>query len=253
MRAIAVLAVASLVFPLAGCVKRQVMGGKALRLPMQPGETVTNPADGAVLVPVPPDGSGEKKNSGPGFWIYRNEVTVAQYRKFCEKTGCRMPEEPPWGWKDDEPVVNVNGRDAFNYARWAGVRLPTESEWQSAARGGPDAGFPWESEWDASKCANHLTSPGKPAPVGSFPGGRSPAGCDDMAGNVAEWVLMDDPTGKPPSSRFDRKAVFLVKGGSWINESADRFKVDDRPDYAWGSRALDRGFRCAVPAYQAAK
>lgn len=72
----------------------------------------------------------------PEFWMYRYEVTVAQYRKFCQATGRKMPDAPPWGWKDDHPIVNVDWEDAVAYCHWAGVDLPAESQWEYAARGG---------------------------------------------------------------------------------------------------------------------
>jgi len=70
------------------------------------------------------------------FYIGRYEVTVKEYREFCEATGRDMPKEPMWGWDDTHPIVGVTWDDASQYAEWAGKRLPTESEWEYAARGG---------------------------------------------------------------------------------------------------------------------
>ncbi len=87
-----------------------------------------------------------------GYWIYRTDVTVAQYRKFCTATGREMPDAPDWGWQDDHPVVNVDWDDANAYADWAGAALPTEAQWEKAARGTDGRIYPWGNDWDATKC-----------------------------------------------------------------------------------------------------
>jgi formylglycine-generating enzyme required for sulfatase activity len=124
------------------------------------------------------------------FWIEVHPVTVAQYAKFLDETGNRKPEY----WDDerlnapDQPVVGVSWRDASAYCEWAGVRLPTEAEWEKAARGGlVKKRFPWGDE-DADKTrANYGRNVGKPTPVGQYP--ANGYGLYDMAGNVWEWCL----------------------------------------------------------------
>ncbi len=138
-------------------------------------------------------GSDEKPQhmvSLDGYWMYKNDVTVAQYRTFCQATRRQMPDAPSWGWRDDHPMVNVTWDDANAYAEWAGASLPTEAEWEKAARGTDGRIYPWGNDWDASKCSNSTgsnDSPGQISPVGSFPAGVSPYGCLDMAGNVDQW------------------------------------------------------------------
>jgi len=125
-----------------------------------------------------------------GYWIYKNEVTVAQYKKFCQATGRLLPKEPAWGWQDDYPIENIYWDDAAAYAQWAGASLPTEAQWEKAARGTDGRIYPWGNEWDANKtrCSNVESGDVKnPSPIGSFVADVSPYGCVDMAGNAFEW------------------------------------------------------------------
>ena len=123
-----------------------------------------------------------------GFWLGKHEVTNAQYRAFCEATGREFPEESDQG--DDHPVVSVSWDDAVAYAEHYGLRLPTEAEWEYAARGPEGQRYPWGDEWNPQKlCWELNTGPGGLTfPVGSFPAGASWVGALDMAGNVWEWV-----------------------------------------------------------------
>jgi iron(II)-dependent oxidoreductase len=125
------------------------------------------------------------------YYMYKNDVTVAQYRIFCTATKRTMPDAPPWGWQDTHPIVNLRWEDAKAYADWAGVLLPTEAQWEKAARGSEGRIFPWGNVWDAAKCNNSVGAfdpdNHKTSSVGSFPAGASPYGCLDMEGNVWQW------------------------------------------------------------------
>ncbi|MBI4582746.1 MAG: formylglycine-generating enzyme family protein [Planctomycetes bacterium] len=234
------------------------------------------------------------------FAIDRFEVTNAQYRRFLAeitKTGdhgrCH-PAEPeakdhtPRYWRefnpllkdaayartapfgletfkaDNQPVVGVDWFDAYAYAAWAGKRLPTEAEWELAARGPDGRRWPWGNDWrwglansGGEQLGTDIGARGREkdgfiyaAPAGSFPEGRSPFGCDDMAGNVAEWCAdwyqsdyyqrgpEADPRG-PAGGQFR-----VVRGGSSQNfPSALRCAAREcrEPEF----RTFNLGFRCA--------
>jgi serine/threonine protein kinase len=136
-------------------------------------------------------GAERVKATLPAFYIDETEVTNAQYRKFCDSTSRKYPANPFWDSeyfmrKDNYPVVNVNYEDALAFTQWAGKRLPSELEWEKAARGGDGREFPWGTTFDAKKANVKGKDDGfeYTAPVASFPGGASPYGVMDMAGNV---------------------------------------------------------------------
>jgi formylglycine-generating enzyme required for sulfatase activity len=235
-----------------------------------PGPGVTtqiNPKDGAEMVYVAAGEflMGSKEGEGysderpqhtvylDGYWIYKTEVTVAQYRKFCQATGRAMPSVPSWGWQDAHPIVNVTWDDAVAYATWAGASLPTEAEWEKAARGTDGRLYPWGNEWDRSKCSNSVSGPpDKTSPVGSFPEGASPYGALDMAGNVWEWCAdwydqgyyqsspLRNPTGPATGS------ARALRGGSWGNHTPDYFCAANRVNYTPTYWCNHYGFRCAL-------
>ena len=230
----------------------------------------TNPQDGSEFVWVPAGQFIMGSNEGflderpqrrvylDGYWIGKYEVTVAQFRRFCEATGREMPRAPEWGWQDAHPVANVTWHDAAAYAEWSGCRLPTEAEWEKAARGADGRLYPWGNVWDVENCNNYSDhNPAgdgyqqtQTAPVGSYPSGASPYGCLDMAGNVWEWCRdwysstyysvspSTDPQGSTSGS------VRVLRGGSW-NSYDDlcraAFRYDNSPSFTYDSS----GFRLA--------
>ena len=190
------------------------------------------------------------------YYMYKNLVTVAQYRKFCKATKRKMPNAPPWKWQDNDPIVRVKWKDAKAYADWAGAVLPTSAQWEKAARGTDGAIYPWGNDWDATKCSNSIdkTCPRKTSPVGSYPAGASPYGCLDMAGNVFEWC--SDLYSTENMKTITSTGVTLgpaiwenhvMRGGAWDNEDCPwlyrsaRVETNDSLE-----RWNDIGFRCAV-------
>ncbi len=211
--------------------------------------TRINPADGAEMVLVPAgefimgegNGAGSEKPVRQvyldAFWAYKKDVTVAQYRNYCLANKRRMPYPPSWGWQDDHPMVMVSWEDALNYAIWAsgGVGLlPTEAQWEKAARGTDGRTYPWGNTWDAAKCNSLASALEKTSPVGSFPQGASPYGLLDMAGNVDQWCFdwfdtnyyatgpTHNPTGPKvapdPANNSNLKPSRVRRGGSFASD-----------------------------------
>ncbi|MFI5340291.1 MAG: formylglycine-generating enzyme family protein, partial [Candidatus Methylomirabilales bacterium] len=218
-------------------------------------EMVRIPAGTFIMGDTHGDGEDDERPANrltlPAFWIDRTEVTNAQFSRFVQTSGYRPQGE--WqetaAGKDPHPVVYVTWHDAVAYCRRAGMRLPTEAEWEYAARGADGRKYPWGDQWDDSRArfsgnrGNQTT-----APVGSYPIGASPFGVLDMAGNVWEWMssLYRPYAYIPTDGRENPNAPGrrVVRGGSWLLNPWDlRAAHRDwaEPDY----RSPYIGFRCA--------
>jgi formylglycine-generating enzyme required for sulfatase activity len=234
-----------------------------------------------------------------GFWMDKYEVTNEDYRKFVEATGHKVPYNAhagggwadPYNWdrvnktypegKANHPVVFVSWQDASDYASWAGKRLPTEAEWEKAARGVDGRMWPWGNDWKPGMCnsserlakrrlwnleewdtwynkwlkldpieRNEDTN----MPVGSYPDGRSPFGLYDMAGNVYEWCAdwWDEDFYKRAESKQNNpmcdarsSSKKVMKGGSWRRHGSDSVRCAHRSCYPYNRVDWpDIGFRC---------
>ncbi len=188
------------------------------------------------------------------FYIDKYEVTNAQYKRFLDETG-RMP---PLYLNDDlynqpdQAVMAVTWEDAAEYARWAGKRLPTEAEWEKAARGTDGRIWPWGDEWDNTLLnANDVGAVDGyvyTAPVGSYPEGVSPYGVHDMAGNVWEWTAdWYDENYYEYSPKINPKGpesgeAHVARGGSW-DMNLDFTRCPSR--FGINAGSLLTGIRCA--------
>jgi formylglycine-generating enzyme required for sulfatase activity len=186
------------------------------------------------------------------FKISKYPVTNMQYQTFVAATGHRAPGHwsegayPPN--KANHPVVNVSWDDAVAYCQWLSeatgkeCRLPTEAEWEKAAGWDAEQGvkrtYPWGDEFDVSLCNMAESGIGDTTPVGVYPGGASPYGVMDMAGNVWEWMATESE---------GEKGLKIVKGGSWANRS-DSARVGSRLSVRPDLVLVLRGRGCRVCA-----
>jgi formylglycine-generating enzyme required for sulfatase activity len=186
-----------------------------------------------------------------GFWIDRTEVTNAQYAHCVGDGICIAPvgsdsstHDSYYGVSefDDYPVIFVNWNRADTYCQWAGGRLPTEAEWEYAARGPDGNVYPWGNDAPHDTLLNYHQNIGDTTEVGSYPGGASWVGAMDMAGNVSEWV--NDWYGEYPE-RPETGDMKVTRGGGW-NHYGEYVRAASRghppPDHYDGVI----GFRCVV-------
>jgi len=214
-------------------------------------------------------------STGERYCIDSTEVTEAQYQEFLANVsfqpGTEHPRcadnkeyEPglwlsptypydgcdPFFWRPDEtpdwPVSSVDWCDAYAYCKWAGKRLPTEQEWEKAARGTDGRRYPWGNEFDPEKVNGMEAGYRRTLPVGSLPAGASPYGVMDMAGNVAEWTA-DWYKAYPGSSYHDQymgEKFRITRGGGWFSDK-EQVQTFFRNSTAPEAANDDLGFRCA--------
>lgn len=228
----------------------------------EPGPMVLIPAGEFLMGSddrLPDEGPKHKVNLS-AYWIDVYEVTNEQYKAFIDATGRRSPAHftnrtyPPG--KADHPVTEVTWHDADAYCAWAGKRLPTDQEWEKAARGTDGRMFPWGNEFDSNKANTPqrwvlLKQEGDTMPVGSFPEGVSPFGLYDTSGNVWEWTLSwykAYPGNIHPSENYGEQYKTL-KGGSWWDCSFYKCGISapvfNRSFFLRGTHNKSFGFRCA--------
>ena len=245
--------------------------------------TIINEKDGTQLVLIPEGvflAGGSANNGGggqpfpvrlPAYYLALYPVTNIQYAQFLSQIQPSKSDLEEWidlnsycfvrkagsryeayGDKNDHPVVQVSWYGANAYAKWAGLRLPSELEWEKGARGVDGLEYPWGNTWDASKCRNSTNRGNeRTCSAHSYPEGRSQWGLYQMSGNVWEWCedwygsdaynLYRQGKLSPPSKVGGR----VLRGGSWSYDNPVFFRGAYRSFYAPENRSLNCGFRLA--------
>jgi len=223
---------------------------------------VRNVKDGSVLVLVPGGEfeMGDGKDSDcpkhrvwlDAYYIGVYCVTNGQYARFVREGRGREPDNEKWkdGALANHPVVDVSWDDAEAYAKWAGCELPTEAQWEKAARGPGNLIYPWGNEWDEAKCRNNKNKGSEEtAVVWEYAAGASGYGTYQQSGNVWEWCrdwydedyykqagADRNPTGSTSGSSR------VCRGGSWRNGVASYFRGASRrgndPAYRYDIRGV---------------
>ncbi|UCH94998.1 MAG: formylglycine-generating enzyme family protein [Candidatus Aminicenantes bacterium] len=229
--------------------------------------------DGIIMVYIPPGkfimGSDEDEAQSDeqpvheiyleGYWMGKYEITFEQYDKYCDETQKEKPDDGNWG-RGKFPVISVSWHDALEYCKWLSAKtgfhfkLPTEAQWEKAARGTKGQKFPWGDQNANEDLANIKKTGelGGPVPVGSYPRGASPYGLLDMTGNVWEWCYdwydwykVDSPKQRENPEDIRKFNFRVLRGGCWFEEpkfvrAANRYGI--RPTY----RGYIAGFRLCM-------
>lgn len=199
------------------------------------------------------------------YWLDRTEVTNALYARCVAGGACQAPRQFRSATRTDYyanpqfaefPVLYVSWTDAKQFCAWAGKRVPSEAEWEKAARGPDGSVYPWGDAFDASRLNSAEGGPGDTVRVGSHPTGASVYGALDMAGNAWEWIAdfydgnyyaLSPPAnprgpadGPPPS-----EAIGVMRGGAW-NNNLRAVRGANRLNYFQRHVGFEAGIRCAA-------
>ena len=231
----------------------------------QGGEELWREKDGAIVVRIP---GGEFQMGGPeaegdppehprhavrvdGFLMDKTEVTWGQYNLFLAASSRPPPKSPIWGMPEAFPASNITWDDARAFCTWAGGRLPTEAEWERAARGDDARQYPWGNTFDPWRCNTRDGGPHAPTPVAAYPDCVSPYGVLDLAGSVSEWCsdwydeayYAKSPAENPAGPETGTRRV--LRGGAWMSSS---FAVRGASRLGIEPTLLGpmQGFRCAA-------
>ena len=206
-----------------------------------------------------PDEQPIHKVTLDSFWIDQTEVTNKQYAACVSDSGCNPPSDTGSSSRisyfgnpefDEYPVIYVDWSQASIYCSWAGRKLPTEAQWEKAARGPEAFTYPWGNNTPNKTLLNFNSNIGDTTQVGTYENGKSPYGAFDMAGNVWEWVndrysrayYLGSPSSNPSGS--DTGDFRILRGGSWVYSEHDvrsTFRFWFGPTFT----QFNFGFRCA--------
>lgn len=193
----------------------------------------------------------------PDYEIDKFEVTNVDFATFIDETGYVPYAEKQGlagGWRDEwgigedsHPVVSVTWDDAVAYCTWLGKRLPTEAEWEKAARGDDGRIFPWGNEWDPNKANVKERGLRGTAVVGSFAAGASPFGVEDMIGNAWEWTAdwYQAYEGNSTADPYFGEKIRVTRGGGWFDEEAQATTFNRNAADPTKTVNNELGFRCA--------
>lgn len=252
-------------------------------------ETTAREADGMIMAHIPAGQFGMGSDDGEAdeapmhdvqldsFWMDTTEITNRMYSLCVEAGNCKPPLQTssytrPSYYNNPQyaeyPVIYVDWSMADAYCQWAGAHLPTEAQWEKSASGGDDRIYPWGDDWDVDQRKRLNFADGNnpettsditlndgfrdSAPVGSFPGGRSPYGMYDMAGNLWEWVAdwydpsyyANSPASNPQGPAAET-SMRVLRGASWVAANQDVFRTSNRNGLEPSKSSESIGFRCA--------